>query len=104
MFTFIESTAFERVRPMYMDDEEYAALQQFMISNPESGVLIRGSGGVRKLRWRARASGKRGGLRVICHVRFEPNEFWLLTIYSKSRLDDVPGHILRLLMEAFRSG
>ena len=35
MFTFIESAAFERVRPLYLDDDEYAELQEFMIQNPE---------------------------------------------------------------------
>jgi hypothetical protein len=46
--------------------------------------------------------GKRGGLRVIYYVRFEPNEFWMLTLYSKSKKDNVPGHILKELLEAFR--
>lgn len=104
MFTFIESAAFERFRPAYLDDDEYAALQQFMISHPEAGDLVRGSGGVRKLRWRARGKGKRGGIRVIYYIRHYPSELWMLTVYSKSDLDDVPGHILRQLMEAFRDG
>lgn len=104
MFTFIESAAFERFRPAYLNDEEYAGLQQFMISNPEAGDLVRGSGGVRKLRWRARDKGKQGGIRVIYYIRYDPNELWMLTVYSKSNLDDVPGHILRQLMEAFRDG
>lgn len=104
MFTFMEATAFERFRPMYLDDDEYAALQQFMISSPEAGDLVPGSGGVRKLRWRMQGKGKRGGLRVVYYVRYRPNEFWMLTVYSKAALDDVPSHILRKLMEAFRDG
>ena len=46
--------------------------------------------------------GKRGGLRVVYFVRFEPNEFWMLAIYAKAKLDNVPGHILKELLEAFR--
>ena len=65
MFTFIESPAFERVRAVYLDDNEYAELQQFMMRNPEAGKIVRGSGGVRKLRWRQAGAGKRGGLRVV---------------------------------------
>lgn len=102
MFTFIESPAFERVRPFYLDDDEYAELQQFMMQYPEAGSIVRGSGGVRKLRWRRQGSGKRGGLRVIYFVRYEPNEFWMLTLYAKAKQDNVPGHILRQLKEAFR--
>ena len=51
MFTFIESSAFERVCPVYLDDDEYAELQQFLMQNPEAGRVVPGSGGVRKLRW-----------------------------------------------------
>ncbi len=75
MFTFIESAAFERVRAVYLDDDEYGELQQFMMKNPEAGDLVRESGGVRKLRWKRKGMGKRGGLRVIYFVRYQPNEF-----------------------------
>lgn len=45
--------------------------------------------------------GKRGGLRVIYFVRYQPNEFWLLTLYAKAKQENVPAHILRQLKEAF---
>jgi hypothetical protein len=102
VFTFIESSVFERICPIYLDDDEYAELQQHMMLNPEAGEVVRGSGGVRNLRWFRAGMGKRGGLRVIYFVRFEPNEFWMLTMYSKSKKDNVPRHILRQLVEAFR--
>ena len=101
MFTFIESSVFERILPSYLDDDEYAELQQFLIKNPEAGELVPGSGGVRKMRWARRGTGKRGGLRIIYFVRFKPNEFWL-TLYAKARQDNVPAHILRQLLEVFR--
>jgi hypothetical protein len=59
VFTFIESEVFERVRDFYLDDDAYADLQQFMMQNPEAGSVIRGAGGVRKLRWRREDAGKR---------------------------------------------
>ena len=102
MFTFVESSLFERYLSVYLDDDEYGELQQHMILNPEAGEVVRGSGGVRKLRWSRRGMGKRGGLRVIYYVQFEPNEFWMLTLYSKSKKDDVPGHVLKALLEAIR--
>lgn len=103
MFTFIESSIFERVCPVYLDDDEYAELQQFMMRRPESGKLVAGSGGLRKLRWRRPGMGKRGGLRVIYFVRYEPNEFWMLTIYAKAKRHTVPAHILKQLLEAFQN-
>ena len=104
MFTFIESAAFERVRAVYLDDGEYAELQQLLVENPEAGDVVRGSGGVRKLRWKRRGTGKRGGLRVIYFVRYQPNEFWLLTLYAKAKQESVPAHILKQLKEAFEHG
>ena len=102
MFTFIESAAFERWRPFYLDEDEYAKLQEFMMQNPEAGNIVCGSGGVRKLRWRREGAGKRGGLREIYFVRYEPNEFWMLALYAKAKQENVPAHILRQLKEAFR--
>ena len=104
MFTFIESAAFERVRAVYLDDDEYGELQQFMMDNPEAGDVVRDSGGVRKLRWKRKGMGKRGGLRVIYFVRHQPNEFWMLTLYAKVKRDTMPAHILRQLKEAFAHG
>ena len=103
MYTFIESSIFERICPIYLDDDEYAELQQYMMQRPEAGKLVPGSGGVRKLRWRRPGMGKRGGLRIIYAVRYEPNEFWMLTVYTKAKHDTVPAHILKQLLEAFRN-
>ena len=98
---FIESAAFDRVRAHYLDDDQYSELQQFMMQSPEAGTMVRGSGGVRKLRWRRKGAGKRGGLRVIYFVRYQPNEFWMLTLYSKAERENVPADILRRLKELF---
>ena len=102
MFVFIESAAFVSVRPIYLDDDEYSELQQFMMQNPELGQVVPRSGGVRQLRWKRSGMGKRGGLRVIYFVRYEPNEFWMLSLYAKAKFDNTPGHILKKLLEAFR--
>jgi hypothetical protein len=101
VFEFIESPAFDRARDIYLDDDEYAELQQFMMQNPEAGATVRGSGGVRKLRWRRPGTGRRGGLRLIYFVRYRPNEFWMLTLYAKNKLENAPAHVLRRLKEAF---
>ena len=103
MFTFIESSVFERILPSYLDDDEYSELQQFLTLNPEAGEVVPGSGGVRKMRWARQGTGKRGGLRVIYFVRYKPNEFWMLTLYAKAKHDNVPAHILKQLVEAFRN-
>jgi hypothetical protein len=101
MFTFIESHIFESILPYYLDDDEYAELQRYLMSNPEVGDLIPGSGGVRKFRWKRAGMGKRGGLRIVYYRRYAPNEFWMLALYAKSRQENMPAHIARQLKEEF---
>ena len=74
------------------------------MKNPEIGELVPGSGGVRKARWTRAGTGKRGGLRIIYYVRYNPNEFWMLTLYAKAKRENIPAHILRQLLEVFRDG
>ena len=62
---FIEDHQFARNRQGIMDDEELIELFQWLETHPESGKVVRGSGGLRKLRWAAGGRGKRGGARVI---------------------------------------
>jgi mRNA-degrading endonuclease RelE of RelBE toxin-antitoxin system len=65
MFSFIETRLFTKL----VTDEEYGALQESLMKDPNAGPVIPGSGGVRKIRWAAQGRGKRGGYRVIYHVR-----------------------------------
>jgi hypothetical protein len=63
-YEFIESSIFTKMVHDYLSDEDYAAFQQFLLVNPESGDVVRGSGGVRKIRWARSGEGKSGGVRV----------------------------------------
>ena len=103
MLTFIESSVFARYLPDYLSDEEYAALQWFLAAHPEAGRVIRGTGGVRKLRWSAGGRGKRAGVRVIYYAKQRIGEIWLLTIYGKNVRESIPRHILRKMKEAFEN-
>ena len=47
---------------------------------------------------------KRGGLPVIYFVRFTPTQYWMLFFYAKANFYDVPGHILKGLLEASLNG
>ena len=59
MLSFIETPLFTRLVYEYLTDEEYAALQAHLAQDPESGEVVSGSGGVRKLRWAVAGRGKR---------------------------------------------
>jgi mRNA-degrading endonuclease RelE of RelBE toxin-antitoxin system len=92
---FIEATAFTKYVYEYLSEEEYLGLQGFLVQFPEAGKLVPKSGGVRKVRWRISGKGKSGGVRVIYYFNKQADEIWLLTIYSKSEVENIPAHILR---------
>ena len=66
---FIEATAFTKYLYDYLSEEEYLGLQNFLLQNPEAGQIVRGSGGVRKVRWAMAGKGKSGGVRVIYYFK-----------------------------------
>jgi hypothetical protein len=88
----------------YLDEEEYLGLQVYLLHHPESGKVIPGSGGVRKIRWAAAGKGKSGGIRIIYYWKAMANEIWLLTVYSKSERETIPAHILRQIAEELKNG
>ena len=88
---FVELPPFEHYRADYLDDDAFLRLQRLMMLNPEAGVLIPGTGGLRKLRFvdKRRGKGKRGGLRVIYYWWNAGSQFWLFTIYDKDEMSDL---------------
>ena len=88
---FVELPPFERYRAEYLDDDAFLQLQRFLMLNPEAGVLIAGTGGLRKLRFAdaRRGKGTRSGLRVIYYWWDAGLQFWLFTIYDKDEMSDL---------------
>lgn len=58
---FIETSKFTELVKQYLSDEEYSALQWLLLRRPDSGAVVSGSGGVRKIRWGLSGRGKSGG-------------------------------------------
>jgi hypothetical protein len=104
VFSFIETRLFTRLVQEYLTDDEYQELQMLLMEQPEAGAVIRGSGGVRKLRWRAPGRGKRGGYRVIYYPKIEQGVIWMLTLYPKNVKDDIPVHVLRAIRNEVENG
>ena len=104
MLTFVETKQFTALVPQYLSDEDYAALQQALVARPDAGDVIRGSGGVRKLRWRIAGRGKRGGIRIIYYLRLRQDEIWMLTMYAKNEEESIPGHVLKKIKEEIDGG
>jgi mRNA-degrading endonuclease RelE of RelBE toxin-antitoxin system len=104
MFSFIETRLFTRLVLEYLSDDDYGALQQALLQDPDAGPVIPGSGGVRKLRWAASGRGKRGGYRVIYYVKRSHGVIWLLTMYPKNVAENIPAHVLRQIRKEVEDG
>ena len=99
MSVFVETSIFSVKREKLFDgDEEFARFQQALLTNPEQGAVIPGTGGLRKIRWAepSRGKGKRGGLRVIYLHLESVGKFYLITAYSKNDSDDLSADDKRL--------
>ena len=86
--------------------EEYRQLQVALLLRPTQGDLIRGSGGLRKIRWRRPGMGKRGGLRAIYFWEALSETFYMLMVYRKNDQEDLtPKQVAimrRLVTEEFK--
>jgi hypothetical protein len=99
---FVETTVFTEQIVDAIDDDSYRQLQVALILRPEQGALIKGSGGLRKIRWSVPGQGKRGGIRVIYFWHAGDETFYLLFAYSKNVQGDLtPAQVrtLRRLVE-----
>lgn len=93
---------FTAVLHRHLDDERYRQLQIALMLRPEQGPIIKGSGGLRKIRWAAAGDGKRGGVRVIYYWAPGEGVFYLLYIYAKTEQGDLTPPQVRALAKVVR--
>ncbi len=94
---FIETPLFTRPIKDFLPDEDYRLLQLTLLLRPEAGDVIRGGGGLRKIRWNVPGSGKRGGLRVIYYWDIPEDTIFMLLPYQKSKQVDLTSEQLKVL-------
>jgi mRNA-degrading endonuclease RelE of RelBE toxin-antitoxin system len=93
----IETSVFTRLIRELMSDEEYSELQKTLFQHPDVGDVIPGSGGLRKVRWRQKGRGKRGGIRIIYYWVSRDDQIWMLYAYRKARQIDLNSKQLAVL-------
>jgi hypothetical protein len=87
--TVVEMDEFLVSTRKLMDDEEREALVDYLAYHPAAGVVVPGTGGVRKLRWGLEGRGKRGGARVIYFYHDMEMPLYLISAFAKNRRENL---------------
>ena len=93
----IETSIFTRQVQALLSDEEYRQLQMTLVLQPDTGAVIPGSGGLRKVRWSIGGRGKRGGVRVVYYWAVVHDRILMLFMYAKNEQDDLTPEQLKVL-------
>ena len=86
---FIETPTFTRMVTELLSDDEYRELQNALVEDPGRGDLIKGGGGIRKLRHAVQGRGKSGGVRVIYYWVKDNHQIFMLVVYPKTKKDNL---------------
>ena len=93
-----ETSIFTKQVNKLLDAESYRFLQLRLVADPEAGDLMRGTGGLRKIRWQGSGRGKRGGVRVIYYWAANHDVVLMLLMYGKNERDDLSAEQSRVLV------
>ena len=72
-----------------------------MVANPKAGAVIKGSGGLRKVRWKVKGRGKSGGIRTIYYYYEEESLLLMVYVYEKSKTEDLTPKQIEMLRKTF---
>lgn len=93
----IETPVFTRLVIKTLSDDDYGALQQWLVDEPDAGDLVRGGAGMRKVRWALPGGGKSGGIRVLYYWRANADQIYLLFLFAKGERSDLTPEQVREL-------
>lgn len=94
---FVEAKSFSRRWPDYLTEDELREFHNYLLETPDAGDVIKDTGGIRKIRWKTKGSGKRGGVRIIYFWQVPDGQIYLLTIYQKNEFEDLTKDEYKLL-------
>jgi hypothetical protein len=102
--TFIEVPLFtRRWKEIGLNDNDLLRLQIMLLKDPQSGPVMEGTGGIRKVRFPIENRGKSGSIRV-CYTDFEEYEAtYLITAFQKSDQENLTAEEKAILKKLVKS-
>ena len=87
-------------------DDELSQLQQILLENPKAGDVMRGTGGLRKIRFAFPNSGKSGSVRF-CYIDIEGAlEIHLIDVFAKNEKENLSmaeRNAIRIIVEKIKA-
>ena len=80
---------YERAVRKLLSEDDRREMEAAIVAAPDAAPIIRGTGGIRKLRWVGSGRGKRGGVRAIYFWHAGPAAVYMLVAYAKAHRDDL---------------
>jgi hypothetical protein len=102
MITVAETAPFQKKIANLLSIDEKADLVTYLAEYPSSGVLVQGTGGIRKLRWSRSGSDKSGGIRIIYYYHSEIMPLYLLAAFGKNEKANISAEEKSLLAKSVR--
>jgi len=100
MISVAETETFQRKVARLLSDDEKSELIAYLAMHPNAGVLVKETGGIRKLRWARSGQGKSGGVRVIYYFHSDRMPLYLLTIFGKNEKANITAQEKQILARA----
>ena len=83
MQTIVELPEFQARADSLLTDREKQGVINYLSVHPQAGIVMQGTGGIRKFRWASGHKGKSGGVRVIYYFHNESIPLFLLSVFGK---------------------
>ena len=105
--TFYEMKHFtKKWQDLGFTDDELSQHQQVLLENPKAGDVMKGTGGLRKVRFAFPGSGKSGSVRV-CYIDIEGVlEIHLIDVFAKNEkenLSKAERNAIRIVVEQIKA-
>ncbi len=85
MITVVETPAFLKgVKRAALSEDDHRELINYLAANPKAGVIMEGTGGVRKVRFASEGSGKSGAYRVVYYFHDDNMPLFALALFAKN--------------------
>ena len=85
MITIVELPEFIKQAGKILSESLRESLINYLAAHPKSGVVMEGTGGIRKIRWKREGTGKSGGVRVIYYYYNDNYPLFIITVFKKGK-------------------